>query len=238
MPDNLWNARKYLGDVISLKARGNAKNRQAVASQSLDLKPTLADQIDAGAFGFKIHLEHYEEVSRPIDAMRYPQGRKLADVQGNVQLSKLAGFLDAIEKEEEQTGKALADSVTPEQSKPLQDLRDDVCLASRIDLGKARGSDTNFDPMTTTRLAGVAQGAALKLAAMDVGLIENGVFVGLLTNGAEQLVTRRMISRMGNTQDATLTHLDNTLINFNRVGVDCQMRSPCGLHVDRGSHME
>lgn len=68
--------------------------------------------------------------------------------------------------------------MTDEQLQALEDLRDDMRLASRIDLGRARGSDTNVNLMTTGRVAGMAQGVAPKLAAMTGGSIGGAWLVG------------------------------------------------------------
>ncbi|MBS1021881.1 transglycosylase SLT domain-containing protein [Gluconobacter cerinus] len=213
MPDKLWNVRKYLGDMVLPRAQGTANDGQAAASQLLALKPTITDQIDGGAPGFKTYLQHYEDMSRPIDAMRYLQGRKLTDAQGNVQLGKLDGFLNTIKQEQRKSGARPADSVTDEQFKALTDLRDDMRLHARIDLGKARGSDTNVNLMTSSKVAKMAQGVAPKVAAMGAGYLEGGALGGLLANGAAGLVERRMMGRMANTEKATLDYLDNALAN-------------------------
>jgi len=217
-PDKLWNVRKYLGDMVAPRAQGTANDAQAAASQLLELKPTITDQIEAGAPGFKTYLQHYEEMSRPIDAMRYLQGRKLTNAQGDVQLGKLDSFLDTIKRDQGKPGARPADSVTPEQFKALEDLRDDMRLHSRIDLGKARGSDTNVNLMTSGKVAKMAQGFAPKLAAMGAGSLEGGAFGGLLASGAAHLVERRLAGRLANTQDATMNYLDNALANPRLLG--------------------
>jgi len=221
MPEHLWNVRKYLGDMVSPRTRGTANDGQAAAAQLLDLKPTLTEQIERGAPGFKGYLEQYEQLSRPIDAMRFLQGRNLTNANGDVQLGKLDAFIKATAKERGKPGYREADSVTDEQLKALEDLRDDMRLASRIDLGRARGSDTNVNLMTTGRVAGMAQGVAPKLAAMTGGSIGGalaggpmaapvGGFVGNALAGA---VDRRLAGRIANTQAATYDALDNRLLN-------------------------
>lgn len=221
LPEHLWNVRKYLNDMVSPRARGTANDGQAAAAQLLDLKPTITDQIEKGAPGFKGYLEQYEQLSRPIDAMRFLQSRNLTNANGDVQLGRLDAFIKATAKERGKPGYREADSVTDEQLKALEDLRDDMRLASRIDLGKARGSDTNVNLMTSGRVAGMAQGVAPKLAAMTGGSVGGalvggpmaapvGGFVGNMLAGA---VDRRLAGRMANTQAATYDALDNMLLN-------------------------
>ncbi|WP_051626137.1 transglycosylase SLT domain-containing protein [Kozakia baliensis] len=221
LPEHLWNVRKYLNDMVSPRARGTANDGQAAAAQLLDLKPTITEQIEKGAPGFKEYLGQYEQISRPIDAMRFLQSRNLTNANGDVQLGRLDAFIKATAKERGKPGYREADSVTPEQLKALEDLRDDMRLASRIDLGRARGSDTNVNLTTTGRIANMAQGMAPKLAAMGGGSI-GGALVGgpmaapvggFIGNALAGVVDRRIAGRMANTQAATYDALDNMLLN-------------------------
>ena len=226
LPEHLWNVRKYMGDIISPAARGTAQSGHAAASQLLDLKPTITDAIEEGAPGFKAYAQRYEELSRPIDAMRFLQSRNLTDTQGNVRLGQLDTLLKAIRREKGKPGYREADSVTDEQLKALETLRDDMRLASRIDIGKARGSDTNINLTTSGRVADMAQGIAGKLAgAAGVGLggaltggIEGGAVGTMLGNALAAGASRRVAGRLANTQAATYDALDNMLLNPVRRG--------------------
>lgn len=226
LPEHLWNVRKYMGDIISPAARGTAQSGHAAASQLLALKPTITDAIEEGAPGFKAYAQRYEELSRPIDAMRFLQSRNLTDTQGNVRLGQLDTLLKAIRREKGKPGYREADSVTDEQLKALETLRDDMRLASRIDLGKARGSDTNINLTTSGRVADMAQGIAGKLAgAAGVGLggaltggIEGGAVGTMLGNALAAGASRRVAGRLANTQAATYDALDNMLLNPARRG--------------------
>ncbi|GEB38314.1 hypothetical protein GLI01_23490 [Gluconacetobacter liquefaciens] len=226
LPEHLWNVRKYMGDIISPAARGTAQSGHAAASQLMDLKPTITDAIEEGAPGFKAYAQRYEELSRPIDAMRFLQSRNLTDTQGNVRLGQLDTLLKAIRREKGKPGYREADSVTDEQLKALETLRDDMRLASRIDIGKARGSDTNINLTTSGRVADMAQGIAGKLAgAAGVGLggaltggIEGGAVGTMLGNALAAGASRRVAGRLANTQSATYDALDNMLLNPARRG--------------------
>lgn len=176
--------------------------------------------------GFKAYAQRYEELSRPIDAMRFLQSRNLTDTQGSVRLGQLDTLLKAIRHEQGKPGYREADSVTDEQLKALETLRDDMRLASRIDLGNARGSDTNANLMISGRVADMAQGIAGKLAgATGVGLggaltggIEGGAVGTMLGNALAAGASRRVAGRLANTQSATYDALDNMLLNPGRRG--------------------
>jgi len=221
LPENLWNVRKYLGDIVSPAARGTATSGHAAASQLLDLKPTITDAIEGGAPGFKGYLSRYEEASRPIDAMGYLQARKLTNAQGEVQLGKLDSFLGTIKRDQNKPGYREADSVTKEQLDALTTLRDDMRLASRIDLGKARGSDTNVNLATSSKVANMAQGLGPRLASMAgtgvtgeiLGGPGGGAAGAMVGNALAGAVSRRIANRLANTQDATFNALDARLLN-------------------------
>ncbi|MBB2170245.1 hypothetical protein HLH36_18170, partial [Gluconacetobacter aggeris] len=179
------------------------------------------DTIEKGAPGFKNYSALYEQMSRPIDAMRFLQSRNLTDTQGNVRLGQLDTLLKAIRREKGKPGYREADSVTDEQLKALETLRDDMRLASRIDLGKARGSDTSVNMFTNSKLLDMAQGAAAKVAGSAGvglgGLLTGGFDGGLLAGGAAKMfseaASKRAIARAAATRDKTLDYLDNRLLN-------------------------
>ncbi|MBO1360945.1 hypothetical protein J2D73_14235, partial [Acetobacter sacchari] len=114
-----------------------------------------------------------------------------------------------------------ADSVTDEQIQALTDLRDDMRLASRIDLGKARGSDSSVNLFTNSKLLDMAQGAAAKIAGSAGvglgGLLTGGIDGGMLAGYGGKLLSeaasRRAAARAATTRDKTLGYLDNMLVN-------------------------
>ncbi|MBO1362104.1 hypothetical protein J2D73_20215, partial [Acetobacter sacchari] len=119
LPEHLWNVRKYMGDIIAPAARGTKQSGHAAVSQLMDLKPTVTDTIEQGAPGFQNYAKAYEELSRPIDAMRFLQSRNLTDAQGNVNLKQLDNLLKTISREKGKPGVREADSVTDEQIQAL-----------------------------------------------------------------------------------------------------------------------
>lgn len=221
MPGKIWNVRKYMGDIVAPRARGTASDGHAAVAQLLDLKPTVTDAINSGAPGFDRYLQQYEELSRPIDAMRHLQSANLTNANGDVNLSKLDTYVKDIRRNRMKPGIRDSDSVTDEQLQALEDLRDDFRLEMRKDLGKARGSDTNVNLFTNSKMLDMAQGAAAKIAgAAGVGL--GGVLTGGLDGGllaavagkyAAEAAAKRAIMRAAITKEKTLNYLDNALVN-------------------------
>ncbi|GBQ10336.1 lytic transglycosylase domain-containing protein [Acetobacter cerevisiae] len=221
MPGKLWNVRKFMGDMVAPRARGTASDGQAAASQLLDLKPTVTDAINSGAPGFDRYLQQYEELSRPIDAMRHLQAANLTNSNGDVVLNRLDTYVKTLRRNRMKPGVRDSDAVTDEQLQALEDLRDDFRLEARKDLGKARGSDTNVNLFTNSKMLDMAQGASAKIAgAAGVGLggaLTGGWDGGLLAAAAGKTLAdaaaRRAAARAAITKDKTLNYLDNMLAN-------------------------
>jgi hypothetical protein len=220
MPADLWNVRKYLGDMVAPRATGTANDGQAAATQLLGLKPTFDQQIEAGAPGFQNYLQQYSAMSKPIDAMQYLQNKFPTDQQGNMQLGGLDRFIKGINRSQNSSGYSQADAITPEQYQGLSDLRDDMRLGSRIDLGKARGSDTNVNLMTTGRVANMMAGSSPKVASMLTGAgaalvghpVEGGL-VGLGANALANKLASAQVNRLAAVRSAAESALDNRLLN-------------------------
>ena len=158
-PSDLWNVRKYLGDIVSPRAAGSANDGRAAAAQLMDLKPAIDAQIEQGAPGFGDYLQTYSQMSQPISSMEYLQSSFPTDAQGNVQLGRLDNFIKTINRGQAKPGINPADSISDQQMRGLTDLRDDLRLRSNIDLGKARGSDTAANVFTNSKVANMMQGA-------------------------------------------------------------------------------
>lgn len=221
MPSKLWNVRKFMGDMVAPRAQGTASDGQAAASQLLELKPTVTDAINSGAPGFDRYLQQYEELSRPIDAMRHLQSANLTNSNGDVILNKLDTYVKTLRRNRMKPGVRDSDAVTDEQLQALEDLRDDFRLEMRKDLGKARGSDTNVNLFTNSKMLDMAQGASARVAgAAGAGLggaltggWDGGLVAGLMGQAAASAAARRTAARAAITKDKTLNYLDNMLAN-------------------------
>lgn len=142
-PEDLYNLRKYIGDIISPRVRGTAADGTAAAAQLMQLKPILDAQIESGAPGFKNYISQYDQMSRPINAMQWLQSQNLTDSQGNVTLQKLDSTIKAADRARAQGGVRLPDSLSDTQMQGLQDLRDHLQAVSQSTYnGRLPGSDT------------------------------------------------------------------------------------------------
>ncbi|MGO2958770.1 MAG: transglycosylase SLT domain-containing protein [Acetobacter sp.] len=221
MPGKLWNVRKFMGDMVAPRARGTASDGQAAVSQLLDLKPTVTDAINSGAPGFDRYLQQYEELSRPIDAMRHLQSANLTNANGDVNLSKLDTYVKTLRRNRMKPGIRDSDAVTDEQLQALEDLRDDFRLEMRKDLGKARGSDSSVNLFTNSKMLDMAQGAAAKIAgAAGVGLggaltggLDGGLLAAAAGKYAAEAAAKRATIKAAITREKTLDYLDNALVN-------------------------
>ena len=203
-PEKLYNLRKYLGDMISPRAAGTANDGQAAATQLMALKPTLDDAIESGAPGFKDYIGQFDQLSRPIDAMRFLQSKNIVNADGVVQRGKLDSMLNAIQAQKNLPGYRLADSVTPEQIEGLTKLRDDMNLANQSNLGKSLGSNTAqnlFVAGKTNALMSGVGGHAANLLASGLGMTEAGP-VGLVAGGVNRLAQAAYAGRLTATQEA------------------------------------
>ena len=221
-PRDLWNVRKYLGDMVAPRAAGTANDGQAAAAELMGLKPVLDTQIEQGAPGFQNYLQQYQKYAAPISAQEYLQSKFPTDAQGNIQLGRLDTFIKGITNAQNKSGYNPADDISDDQMQGLTDLRDDLRLKSNVDLGKARGSDTVANLFTNNRVANIMQGATPQVA----GLLAGGL--GGLTTGsgiegtgaaavAGRFVANKLAAAQANrlaaTRSAAEQAIDNLLMN-------------------------
>ena len=221
LPSDLWNVRKFIGDMVAPRAAGTANDGQAAAAQLIALKPTIDATIEPGAPGFGSYLQQYRQASQPISAMEYLQSKFPTNAQGNVQLGSLDSFVKGINRSQAKSGYSPADDITDEQLQGLTDLRDDLRLAGNVDLGRARGSDTNDRLFTTSKVAGMMQGATPGVAGLLGGAV-TGVATGSGLEGglgaaAGRYVANKLsaaqINRLAAVKTGAEQTLDNLLLN-------------------------
>ncbi len=222
-PEQLYNVRKYLGDMVAPRAAGTASDGQAAAAQLMSLKPTLDATIEQGAPGFQSYIGQFDQLSRPIDAMRFLQSKKLLNADGVVQRGALDHMLHTIQVQQSAPGYRLADSVTPEQLQGLTALRDDLNMANRSSLGKSLGSNTAQNLFTASKanslLSGASGGAAdyvaggigAGLGAATAGLA--GTPLGFAAGGAAAMARGAYASRLAASRSAAVNALVGKLLD-------------------------
>jgi hypothetical protein len=116
------------------------------------VRDALDAAIDKSAPGFKQYLSNYAQASTPIDAMKFLQGLKLTDAQGNLTLAKVQGAIDRINAQRAQAGIKPGKAVADIQMNALENLRDDLLRKSNLTLGKTPGSNTVQNAVNQQRL--------------------------------------------------------------------------------------
>lgn len=215
-PAQLYNVRKYLGDMVAPRAAGTANDGQAAAAQLLSLKPTLDSTIEQGAPGFQNYIQQFEQMSRPINAMQFLQSKNIVNADGVVQRGKLDSLLNAIQTQQNAPGARLADSVTPEQIQKLTILRDDMNMANRSNLGKSLGSTTAqnlFVAGKTNALMSGAGGHAATLMSSGLGLEQTGSPMGLAAGAVTKAAQMAYQNRLAAAHSAAMGSLVNKLLN-------------------------
>lgn len=211
-PEMLYGVRKHINDLLSPVAQRDNPELQAAASQLTKVKSALDDTIETGAPGFKSYVSEYANQSKPIDAMKFLQSSNLTDSNGNVTLQKVDALIKSIQKQQSAPGVQKASSVTDEQLKALNTLRNTLRAQSASFAGKALGSNTFQNLATNSRVAGVAGNPLVALGMSGAGALAGGVpgaIVGAglrmagshITHRAEELVQRALTERLLNIEN-------------------------------------
>jgi hypothetical protein len=133
--------RKQIGDLLDKSDLTNKAGIQAARELGV-VKNALDKAITKAAPGFKEYLTTYHETSKPINAMEWLQGLRLTDAYGNITLQKVDNALENLTKLKKAKGVNNAKSVTGDQQKILQDIREDLLRKGNLTLGKSYGSNT------------------------------------------------------------------------------------------------
>lgn len=141
-PDLLYGVRKSINDDIAPAAKGTANDKTQAARELIEIRNALDPVIEAGAPGFTKFINDYSAASAPIDGMKYLQGMKLTDTQGNITLQKLDTAIKSLERIQALPGARAGDGVSADQLAGLHALREDMRLDAKRQLGKAVGSNT------------------------------------------------------------------------------------------------
>ena len=215
-PEQLYNLRQYLGDMISPRATGTANDGQAAAAQLMQLKPTLDQTIESGAPGFQSYIGQFDQLSQPIDAMRFLQSKQLVNSDGIVQRSKIGQLLHTIQQQQMAPGYRQADSLTPDQLQALGALHDDLNMAARSStLGKSLGSNTSQQLFTTgtvgNMLTGKGGAVASYLAGGGTGFELGGGPAAAVAGAAVHGIRSAYLNRLAATTEAAKGALVNKL---------------------------
>jgi hypothetical protein len=137
-----------LDDKISEAVRQGSGKRAAALGDLQDKLVNVMNKINP-QYGEANQL--YAQMSQPINAMETLQGLKLRDAQGNITLAKVQNALQGLQAKMNMPGVNPAKSITADQIKALESIRDDLLRQSNVTLGKSFGSNT-FQNLATDNM--------------------------------------------------------------------------------------
>jgi hypothetical protein len=227
---------KGIADNIDATLDGLATEGKAdrETRRSLDaVKQSIISSIGDAAPGFDAAQAEFSRQSRRIDEMKYLQGRKMTDLQGNPTLGNMRSTLDDIGKKQAGDKFHPADSVTPENMQTLQKLHDQMQREQLTQTaGKSLGSTTFQNLATNSRIASLTGHVGNALAGGVIGggidlLSGGGGVTGMLTGnalgGAAQYYAGRSAANAAASAEAgqkmLMQALRDRLLNINNKGV-------------------
>lgn len=144
-PQQLYGARQQINNMLSSNYRKQNPTAADAAPQLQQVMKVLDKQIEEGAPGYNQYRQQWSADSAPIDVERYLQDKRasLFDQNNVIQPSRVQNMMKGIVDDRGARGANPAKLITDDQMSSLWDLRNDLQRRNNIDLGKARGSDTN-----------------------------------------------------------------------------------------------
>ena len=239
-PEQLKGITDSIDETIArLKPEGKADRRTLGALDQVD--KVITAEISRTTPGFDAAQATFANLSRRIDEMKYFQGRKLTDLQGNPTLGNMRSTLDDIAKKQAGDKFHPADSVTEENLKTLKLMHDQMQRESfTASAGKSLGGSNTFQNLATdsvlrqvgkqvgANLLGTGGGYLADLAAGGGGV--TGAVVGNITGNALQGVrtvrAAQAEARQAAGQAMLMKELRERLLNVNNKGVESLRRSP------------
>lgn len=144
-PQQLYGVRKQINGMLSTRYQRQNPTAADAAPQLQAIMKTLDDTIEQGAPGYQAYKSQWAADSAPIDVEKYLQGKRagLFDSNNQIAPARVQTMMKQIVADRAARGANAAKNITDDQMSSLWDLRNDTARQANIDLGKARGSDTN-----------------------------------------------------------------------------------------------
>ena len=146
-PEVLYGARREVANMLGKAAQQEKPTLKDAARQLTGIKDSLDQAIETGAPGYGQYLQNYATASKPINARELLLNAKpdlLTGAGGNMTFGKVHGLMKNIVAQRQASGVNGAKALDDAQMEGLWNLHNDLRRQSNIDLGKARGSDTNM----------------------------------------------------------------------------------------------
>lgn len=171
LPSQLYGARKNITDLLKKGVGEGADDVRASKSILTGLLDKIDPIINKGAPKYQTYLDQFHEASQPINQMEFLQkyqtgAKKLTNVDGYLQFSKVQKMLDDIYQGRKAPGINAAKSLTDEQIQNIENVRNELAALSLKDrLAKVKGSDTTQQTNRAGILGDGPLGTAVKGAA-------------------------------------------------------------------------
>lgn len=225
--------------VQELNTAGKADRRTRAALAAVD--EAITGEISRTTPGFDAAQAKWAELSKRIDEMKYLQGRKLTDLQGQPTLGTLRATLDDIRTKQAGDKFHPADGVTPENIETLRKLHDQAQReAFTASAGKSLGGSNTFQNFATDSvLSRVAKQAGANVLGTGVGYLADltaggggvagavtGNMLGNVVQGVRTVRETQAVARREAGQAMLMQALRERLMNIDNKGVEALRRAP------------
>ena len=165
---------------MQVVAGKDSSEAQHATGELLEVKKALDDAIEPVAPGFGDYLSTYANMSKPIEAQQFLQGKDLTDATSSqFSLNKTKNLLLTIQRMQSAPGANAAKSISPEQMQGLQALHSDLQRQANSMLGVGKNSATMQLINGNALLNGVTGGGVVsKFGPHTVGATLGGAIGG------------------------------------------------------------
>jgi hypothetical protein len=238
-PKQLKGITDHIDETIArLKPEGKADRRTLAALDQVD--KAITAEISRTTPGFDAAQATWANLTRRIEEMKYFQGRKMTDLQGQPTLANIRSTVDDITKRQAGDKFHPADSVTPENFEALKRLHDQAQRESfTFSGGKSLGGSNTFQNFATDsimrqvgkqvggNLLGAGAGYMADLAAGGGGGTGavGGLVVGNALAGVSTVRAAQAAARQTAGQQMLMRALRERLMNIHNKGVEA-LRGP------------
>ena len=215
--EQLYGIRQNASD--KMKFSGSAE--KLASSELINVQKSIDGAIEKKVPGYTDYLKTFSDQSKPIDVQQLLQSANVTDSSGKITLGKLDSFIKNVERSRAQPGANPTKSLTDDQLSKLKAIRDDLRMAGNSSLGKAIGSNTVQNLMSSGAIesmlrnqagatvlggllgygADVAQGHGTPEAGALGGAILGGLLGGRF-HKSDAAVIDKLVAKMLNPNEA------------------------------------
>lgn len=198
-PEVLYGARREVANMLGKAAQQETPTLKDATRQLQAVKDSLDQAIEKGAKGYKQYLQNYSEASKPIDVhelLLEARPDLINGASGHMTFAKVHSLMKRVVAQRQSSGTNPAKSIDDATMEGLWNLHHDLRRLGNIDLGKARGSDTNM----MGRMGG-ALGLGTAHVAANALLPVAGSF--MVNEAKNALADRRINKRVNRLMDGT-----------------------------------